>query len=113
MASTRLCTLFQLPVRGGRLFENVDNNGLDLLVFRLEGGRLVAYDASCPHAGAQMRPENERGGVLTCFLHQWQFDVATGDCINVPRCPLTAFEVQTRGMDVFVELPSQPEEPAS
>ncbi|MEO1270441.1 MAG: Rieske 2Fe-2S domain-containing protein [Myxococcota bacterium] len=105
MALTRLCTLFQLPIRGGRLFENVDRNGLDLLVFRLEGGRIVAYEASCPHAGALLKPEHEMGGVLTCFLHLWQFDVATGDCITIPQCRLTAFEIVVQGVDVLVELP--------
>lgn len=106
MAWKRLCGLFDLPVRGGRLFENACDTQQDVLVFRLEGSRLVAYDAACPHAGALMRPENEMGGVLTCFLHQWRFDVATGAGLTAPRCPLVPFPVEARGFDIMIDLPA-------
>lgn len=103
MAWTRLCGLFDLPIRGGRLFTDVGGD-TDLIVFRLEGGVLAAYDAACPHAGALLRPENEMGNVLVCFLHMWRFDVTTGECIDVPQCPLRRYPVEIRGFDVVVSL---------
>ena len=71
MALRRLCSLLDLPARGGRLFKNAAGSRADILVFRIAGGRLRAWNAHCPHAGALMRPENEMGGKLVCFLHQW------------------------------------------
>ena len=99
----RLCSLLDLPIRGGRLFEDAID-GIDVLLFRLEGGDLVAYDAACPHAGALLRPENEMRGVLVCSLHQWQFEIATGACLTVARCPLTEYDVEVSGLDVFVTI---------
>ncbi len=100
----RLCGLFDLPIRGGRLFKAAGGGKRDVLVFRLEGGALRAYDAACPHAGALLRPENEMSGTLICFLHHWRFDVATGGCVDVPQRPLVAYEVEARGMDIMLAL---------
>ena len=105
MSNHHLCTLFQLPIRGGRIFEDVGDDDRDVLVFRHEGGQLTAFDAACPHAGAMMRPENEMRGVLPCHLHLWQFDIKTGDCINVPACPMTPYKVTIDGLNVLIELP--------
>ena len=102
MKWTHLCGLFDLPVRGGRLFQDLD--GKDIIAFRLAGGELRAYDAACPHAGALLRPENEMGGSLVCFLHHWRFNVSTGECIDVPECPLTSYPIQTRGMEILIAL---------
>ena len=106
MEKLRLCGLFDVPIRGGRLFESIGSLGLDVLVFRIEGGGMVAYEAQCPHAGALLRPENAMGETLICFLHQWHFKVATGECVTVPGCDLRAFSVSTEGMDVVIELPT-------
>lgn len=111
MAFERLCGIFDLPVRGGRLFTNLFGTELDVIVFRIEGGRVVAYNAACPHALALMRPENEMGGTLVCFLHQWRFDVATGACHTVPERPLTPYPVEVRGMDIMIDLPRPPSVP--
>jgi len=78
--------------------------GVDVIAFRIEGGGVVAYDAACPHAGALLRPENEMGGILVCYLHQWRFDVTNGDCIDVPRCPLKRYPVKVQGFDVTISL---------
>jgi nitrite reductase/ring-hydroxylating ferredoxin subunit len=95
--------LSDLPFRGGRLFEAVVD-GLDLVVFRLGGRTLAAYDAACPHVGAQLRPENEIRGVLTCTMHQWRFEVATGCGLDGVPCDLVAHAVELRGTEVWVSL---------
>lgn len=100
----RVCGSADLPLRGGRLFESVVG-GLDVLVFRLTTERLVAYDAACPHVGAQLRPENEIRGVLTCTVHQWRFDVQTGGGLDSVPCDLVEFAIEARDDGVWVRLP--------
>ncbi len=102
MAWKRLCGIFDLPVRGGRVFMDVADD-LDLIIFRVEGGNVIAYDAACPHAGALLRPENEMGGVLVCYIHHWRFKVDTGECLDVPQCPLIRYPAQIKGFDVMVD----------
>ena len=106
MPRVRICGALDLPPFGGRLFENVAGTHTDVLIFKLPGGALRAWDALCPHAGAQLHPRNEMGGELVCFLHQWAFDIDTGDCRTVPECGLIGYPIHVEGMDVMLELPS-------
>jgi toluene monooxygenase system ferredoxin subunit len=54
-----------------------------ILLVRL-GGQIHAYDGRCPHQGAALVEGELSGAVLTCHVHHWQFDAATGAGIN-PR----------------------------
>jgi toluene monooxygenase system ferredoxin subunit len=99
--AVKLCSISDLPIRGGRLFEGVAK-GLDLLVFRLDDGSIVAYDAACPHVGAQLRPENEMRGVLTCTVHQWRFEIERGDGLDGVPCALVAHAVDRRNGELWV-----------
>jgi UDP-MurNAc hydroxylase len=48
--------------------------------FELEGWRIERY---CPHRQADLtRFGDITDGVLTCALHHWQFDLATGRCLT-------------------------------
>ena len=54
----------------------------------------------CPHLGGDLARFGEAsGGVLTCTLHGWRFDLATGRCLTADR-----FRLQTE--------PAEPAEPA-
>jgi UDP-MurNAc hydroxylase len=38
---------------------------------------------SCPHLKADLtRFGEEKDGILTCMMHGWQFDLATGRCLT-------------------------------
>jgi nitrite reductase/ring-hydroxylating ferredoxin subunit len=56
----------------------------DLVLFRTQSGRALAFDAHCPHLGAHLghggAVEGER---LRCPFHGWCFD-ADGKCVKVP-----------------------------
>jgi nitrite reductase/ring-hydroxylating ferredoxin subunit/alkylhydroperoxidase/carboxymuconolactone decarboxylase family protein YurZ len=47
------------------------------------------YDSRCPHQATDIPELALVGPRLTCPKHQWQFDVATGECVAVGDCPLT------------------------
>jgi nitrite reductase (NADH) small subunit len=111
MPRVRVCSTLDLPPFGGRLFEEAGGTERDVLIFKLPGGALRAWDAECPHAGAQLHPRNEMGGELVCFLHQWAFDIATGDCRTAPDCRLTTYEIEVEGADVWVTVADNPPRP--
>lgn len=103
MAYQRLCSLFDIPPAGGKLFLDALGTKEDVVVFKTPDG-VVAYHAHCPHAGALLRPENEMGGKLYCFLHQWEFDVATGACATAPHLPLRPYPIKVEGMHVLIDF---------
>jgi len=54
-----------------------------------DGGR-VAVSRYCPHAGEDLAETAVvTGGVLRCLGHNFEFDLATGDCLNARCDPLT------------------------
>jgi thiosulfate dehydrogenase [quinone] large subunit len=64
------------------------------LVIRGVDGELVAYSATCTHAGCDVE---WRDGVIRCPCHHARFDPATGEPVRGPaRLPLTPLEVVER-----------------
>lgn len=98
----KVTTLSSLREGQGRSF-TVD--GRDLAVFLLEG-QVYAVENLCPHQHIPVLAEGQLDGfVLTCPMHGWQFDLATGRSVN-GSSRLTQFEVRIEGEDVLVALPS-------
>ncbi len=56
--------------------------GRPWVVFRM-GGRLVAFADQCPHRMAPLSIGTNRGSVLQCRYHGWEFDDG-GQCVRIP-----------------------------
>jgi nitrite reductase/ring-hydroxylating ferredoxin subunit len=55
----------------------------DLAIYRGRSGKVVAFDAHCPHMGAHLALGRVEGDSLRCFFHRWQFD-REGRCTDIP-----------------------------
>jgi nitrite reductase/ring-hydroxylating ferredoxin subunit len=76
-------------------------------VLKLEG-RVLAFRATCPHAGAPLGGARVTGGMITCPRHGWAFRVADGVCPAHPLYALTAWPVEVRSDGwVWVDLPGE------
>ncbi len=58
--------------------------GNDIVIARLESGRVVAFDSTCPHLGAHLGDGDVVGECIRCPFHHWQFD-DKGDVAHVPN----------------------------
>jgi 3-phenylpropionate/trans-cinnamate dioxygenase ferredoxin subunit len=67
------------------------------------GGKLYAFEDTCPHMGARLSNGNLSGNVITCPEHSARFDVTTGKALAVSDGPLTTYEVRVEGDDVYVK----------
>lgn len=67
------------------------------------GGKLYAFEDSCPHMGARLSNGILEGSVITCPEHGSKFDVATGKALAVSDSPLVIYEVKIDGNDVYVK----------
>jgi nitrite reductase/ring-hydroxylating ferredoxin subunit len=72
------------------------HQGVPLVVIRT-GGEVFAYHDRCPHAFWPLSEGALSAGVLECPGHGWEFDVATGRCLNAPANCLTAVTVTVEG----------------
>ena len=68
-------------------------------------GAFNALESSCTHSAPCPLGEGSlEGGVLTCWVHGWQYGVSTGECLTTPDAPLTTFDVQIVGDAVCVRI---------
>lgn len=77
-------------------------NGLELAVYNI-GGELHAMDNLCPHRGAPLSEGDLCGHIIECWLHGWQFDLRTGECLTVTE-RLRTYEVMVKDGEVRVVL---------
>lgn len=75
-----------------------------VMLVRLAGGEIRAYQGTCPHQGAALDAGSFDGRYLSCSAHAWTFDLASGRGVNPAKCQLACFKVSVRAEQVFVRL---------
>ena len=82
--------LAEIPEGEGRNFEIA---GRRIAVFRLRDGRVFATQAQCPHRKGPLSDGLLGGDTLVCPLHEWRFNLATGETDN-GTCGLEVYELR-------------------
>jgi nitrite reductase (NADH) small subunit len=95
----RLGPMSQIPPGEGRNFE-ID--GQRVAVFRTRSDALYATQASCPHRQGPLADGLVGDSVLICPLHEWSFDLATGQPRN-GTCNIAVYPI-SRSEDGQLEL---------
>lgn len=83
--------------------KTVDVNGREIALFNVSG-TFYAIDNTCKHRGGPLGEGELDGTVVTCPLHAWTYDVASGECFDDPSCHVDTFPVKVEGDDVLVEI---------
>lgn len=82
--------LAEIPEGEGRNFEVA---GRRVAVFRLRDGRVFATQAQCPHRKGPLSDGLLGGDTLVCPLHEWRFNLATGETEN-GSCAIETYELR-------------------
>jgi toluene monooxygenase system ferredoxin subunit len=64
---------------------------------------LHAFVDACPHKGTPLSDGDLDDGILTCNIHLWEFDVATGDSVNPCGEKLTSCPVRVSGGRIEIQ----------
>ena len=64
-----------IPLRGARVVRTSVGN---IAVFRTESGTIYATEDRCPHRGGPLSQGIVHGEAVTCPLHNWVIDLASG-----------------------------------
>ena len=87
--------------------KQVDVEGMTLVVGN-DDGDLFALSGWCSHEGSELRLGTLQDHVLTCFAHQWTYNVKTGDPIwpplarVAPGYRLRTYRVRVEGDAILV-----------
>ena len=78
-------------------------------VFNLDG-EFVAIDDACPHMRADLSCGVLKGRTVTCTWHGWEFDLDTGNCVNVEWARVRRYPVRVEGDDLHVTVEAEPQD---
>jgi toluene monooxygenase system ferredoxin subunit len=85
---------------------DVEIDGRLLLLARLPGGQVRAYQGECPHLGTPLAEGDwdPDTNVLTCSSHLWEFDLTDGTGVNPSDCALRQYRVRSEGPWLHVAI---------
>ena len=71
-----ICTLDDIPPLGSRVLERETGN---IAIFRTATNTVFALLDHCPHKGGPLSQGIVHGESVTCPLHSWNIDLASGE----------------------------------
>jgi nitrite reductase/ring-hydroxylating ferredoxin subunit len=90
MAWTSLCQVDELTAGRGKY---VEIGGFELAVFA-RGADYFVIDNRCPHAGGNLASGAVAAGRVTCPLHAWTFELASGALVGTPGVCVKRYPVR-------------------
>ena len=89
-----VCAVDDIPLRGARV---VRLPGVEIGLFRLASGDVRAIDNRCPHRRGPLSEGIVHDNAVTCPLHSWVIDLATGRARGADEGCVRIFPVEIRG----------------
>src|SRR2546421_3473398 len=94
--------LDDIPVLGSRVVRTASGN---IAVFRTHDDAVFALDDRCPHKGGPLSQGIVHGHAVTCPLHNWVIDLASGEAAAPDRGGVRRIPVRVEGGRILVALP--------
>ena len=96
-----VCDIDAIPRLGTRVLPHPDGN---IALFRTEGDKVFALRDQCPHKGGALSQGIVHGERVTCPLHAWNIDLATGQACAPDVGCAQRFAVRLVGSDVLLSF---------
>jgi len=97
-----VAALDAIPPRGARVLEIGDEA---IALFRTSDDHVFALRDRCPHRGGPLSQGIVHGTCVTCPLHDWVIDLATGEALGPDEGSTWVFDVRIVAGRVEVDVP--------
>ena len=97
----RLCVLDEIPRLGSRVVKTIVG---DIAVFRTSDDELFALRDECAHKQGPLSQGIVHGKTVTCPLHGWKFELATGTALAPDEGSTRVFRVKLEDGHVWLAL---------
>jgi len=94
--------LDELPRLGSRVVSTSSGN---IAVFRTKDDRVFALEDRCPHKGGPLSQGIVHGSHVTCPLHNWVVDLATGQAVAPDQGCAASIPTQISQDRILLALP--------
>ncbi len=92
-----------IPKLGARVVRTAAG---DIGIFRTNDDRIFALRDSCPHEGGPLSQGIVHGDKVTCPLHSWNIELATGEAVAPDEGCAATYPVKVESGKVFLSLSS-------
>ncbi|MBF0183312.1 MAG: nitrite reductase small subunit NirD [Magnetococcales bacterium] len=96
-------SLQDIPQQGSRIVE-AGSLG-NIAVFRTHGDQVFALADRCPHRHGPLSPGIVHGDKVTCPLHGWTIDLATGAALGADHGCTRPFAIRNEADGLYLQLP--------
>ena len=93
--------LDEIPVLGSRV---VKTGSMDIAIFRTSDDRIFAVRDACPHKQGPLSQGIVHGTSVTCPLHNWKIDLASGEALGPDEGCTNTFETRVENGRVYLAL---------
>lgn len=100
MSMINIAALDDIPPQGARVVRTPHGC---VAVFRTADDRVFALDDRCPHKGGPLSEGIVHGTQVTCPLHNWVFDMATGQAQGADRGQVVTHPVRVQGGRIWLD----------
>lgn len=88
-----------IPLRGARC---VNTPSGKIAVFRTAEDQVYAIENRCPHKGGPLSEGIVHGASVTCPLHNWVFDLATGEAQGADDGQVQTYPVKVEQGVIYI-----------
>lgn len=96
-----IAPLDDIPALGARVVQTKDTN---IAIFRTSGDQVFALKDECPHKKGPLSQGIVHGGIVTCPLHNWKIDLASGEAQGADSGCTHTYETKVLDGRVFLLL---------
>ena len=94
-----IAALDDIPPRGARVVKTAQGC---IAIFRTHDDRVFALDDRCPHKGGPLSEGIVHGTAVTCPLHNWVIDLATGMARGADEGRVRTHDIRIRDGRILV-----------
>lgn len=92
--------LEEIPVLGSRV---VETDTMNIAVFRGTDDTVYAIKDACPHKNGPLSQGIMHGASVTCPLHGWKIDLASGKALGPDEGCTNIFETKVENRTVYLK----------
>ena len=101
---TEIARLDDIPRLGARV---VRTDTMDIAVFRTAADQVFALKDSCPHKGGPLSQGIVHGASVTCPLHNWKIDLASGEALGADAGCTNRYPVKVENGVVYLAFKAE------
>ena len=100
MSGIDIGSLADIPLQGARMVKTAFGC---VAIFRTADDQVFALDDRCPHKGGPLSEGIVHGSSVTCPLHNWVFDMATGRAQGADDGRINTYPVRVEGGRIVLD----------